>query len=139
MRAACLLLPLSRERLGLPPLLYLCANSAACYSFVEDARATCETREAVNYALAATLTFSGFAPTLYVLEPLSLRQVMDLDLQRSQFVAGGFAALALSALTSSSSPLWPPRNAWSSTGVVSCRGVKATAATNSAMAATKGR
>ena len=80
--------------LGFPPLLYLSFNSAACLLFAESPRETCGSRIEVNYALTSTLVFTGFLPVLLVFEPLSLDQIMRLELPRSHLVAGAFGIVS---------------------------------------------
>ena len=58
--------------IGLPPLLYLCFNSAACLIFAVTPSETCGTRIEANFALAMTLIFSDLLPVLLVFEPISL-------------------------------------------------------------------
>ena len=77
---------------GLPPVLYLAANSGACLLFVDSPSETCDTRLQTNYALSLVFILFGLLPILLVLEPVNLQQVMHLELPRSHLVAAGFGA-----------------------------------------------
>ena len=81
--------------IGLPPLLYLCFNSAACLVFAAAPRETCGTRIEANYALTMTLVFSNLLPVLLVFEPISPQQIMRLEgLAWHHFVAAAFGAVS---------------------------------------------
>ena len=77
---------------GLPPVLYLAANSGACLLFTDSPRDTCGTRLETNYAVSLVLIVAGFVPVLLTPEPVSLQQVVNLELPRSHLVAASFGA-----------------------------------------------
>ena len=61
---------------GLPPVLYLAANSGACLLFADSPSETCGTRRETNYVLSLVFVLFGLLPVLLVLEPVNLQQVM---------------------------------------------------------------